>query len=158
MICIPPKPGRAPGAVFTPGMAREAVADIPLPGLELHVQPAGQTLVNVRTNFWAEPRPFGTSINLLGHTIEVKAQPAGFTWVHGDGTRQTTRVPGRPYPNLDVTHRYAQPAEVAARVVTMYTVRYSVDGGGWTDLGQPLAAPGPTTTIDVHQAVPVLTQ
>jgi hypothetical protein len=154
--CKIPKPGGATGTLFTPGMAREAVMDIPLPGLELHVQPDGETLVNVRTNFWVEPETFETSIELLGHTIDIEATPASFTWVHGDGTSQTTREAGRPYPDLDITHRYLQPKSLAARVVTTYDVRYSIDGGGWTNLDEPLAAAGPETAIDVHEAIPVL--
>lgn len=156
LTCKIPKPGRIGGTVFTPGLAREAVASIPLPGLKLHVQPDGETLVNVDTIFWTEPEPFETSIDLLGHTIDIEATPSSFTWVHGDGTSQTTREPGRRYPSLDITHRYAEPAELGAQVVTTYDVRYAIDGDGWTDLGEPLVAPGPETAIDVREAAPVL--
>jgi hypothetical protein len=155
VICTPPKRGHV-GTVFTPGLAREAVATIPLPGLTLHVQPDGETLVNVDTIFWTEPEPFETSIQLLGHSIDVEATPTEFTWIHGDGTSQTTSDPGRPYPRLDITHRYEQPATVGAQVVTTYKVRYSVDRGGWFALDEPLTAPGPETPIDVHEAAPVL--
>ena len=154
--CDIPEPATPQGAVFTPGMARQAVANIPLPGLTLNVQPDGETLVNVPTIFWADPEPFETSIDLLGHEIEVEATPQSFTWVHGDGTSQSTDHPGRPYPRHSITHRYWQPAGLRARVDTIYSVRYSVDGGGWTDLGEPLIATGPATTIDVHEAAPVL--
>lgn len=153
---IPVEAAPPAGAVFTPGMARQAVATLPMPGLALQVQPNGETLVNVRTIFWADPQPVQTSFNLLGHTIEVEATPSSFTWMHGDGTSQTTTEPGRPYPSLDITHRYLQPGQLGASVVTTYDVRYSVDGGGWTDLGTPLVAPGPATPIDVHEAAPVL--
>jgi hypothetical protein len=152
--CDIPQPGQ--GTVFTPGLARQAVATIPLPGLTLHVQPDGETLVNVPTIFWVDPQPFETSIDLLGHEIEVEATPASFTWVHGDGTMQTTDHPGKPYPRADITHRYWQPSELQARVDTTYSVRFSIDGDGWTDLGEPLVAAGPATVIDVHEAAPVL--
>ncbi len=154
--CDIPEPGGAPGAIFTPGLARQAVANIPLPGLTLNVQPDGETLVNVPTIFWADPEPFETSISLLGHEIEVEATPESFLWVHGDGSSQATDHPGNPYPRDDITHRYLQPADLAARVDTTYSVRFSIDGGGWTDLGEPLIATGPATTIDVHEAAPVL--
>jgi hypothetical protein len=144
------------GAVFTPGLARQAVANIPLPGLTLNVQPDGETLVNVPTIFWAEPEPFETSIELLGHEIEIEATPESFTWFHGDGTAQSTDHPGKPYPREDITHRYWQPDALQARVDTTYSVRFSIDGDGWTDLGEPLVATGPTTVIDVHEAAPVL--
>ncbi|HUP99584.1 MAG TPA: hypothetical protein VM093_03910 [Aeromicrobium sp.] len=156
LSCIIPKPGRVGGTVFTPGVAREAVASIPLPGLRLHVQPDGETLVNVDTIFWTEPERFETSIDLLGHSIDVQATPSGYTWMHGDGTSQTTSDPGHPYPSRDVTHRYDRPATVGARVVTTYDVRYSIDGGGWSELDQPLVAAGPETPIDVYEAAPAL--
>ena len=154
--CDIPEPGAPLGAVFTPGLARQAVANIPLPGLTLNVQPDGETLVNVPTIFWAEPEPFETSIELLGHEIEIEATPESFTWVHGDGTAQSTDHPGKPYPREDITHRYWQPDALQARVDTTYSVRFSIDGDGWTDLGEPLVATGPTTVIDVHEAAPVL--
>jgi hypothetical protein len=156
LSCDIPEPGGLAGTVFTPGLARQAVASIPLPGLTLNVQPDGETLVNVPTIFWADPQPFETSIDLLGREIEIEATPVSFTWVHGDGTTQTTDHPGRPYPREDITHRYWQPSELEARVDTTYSVRFSIDGGGWTDLGDVLVAAGPATVIDVHEAAPVL--
>ena len=156
LSCNIPEPNAPPGTVFTPGLARQAVASIPLPGLTLHVQPDGETLVNVPTIFWADPQPFETSIDLLGHEITVEATPQSFTWVHGDGSSQTTAHPGRPYPREDITHRYWQPDELEARVDTTYSVRFSIDGDGWTDLGEALIAAGPATVIDVHEAAPVL--
>ena len=143
LSCDIPEPGGLAGTVFTPGLARQAVANIPLPGLTLHVQPDGETLVNVPTIFWADPQPFETSIDLLGREIEIEATPVSFTWVHGDGTTQTTDHPGKPYPRQDITHRYWQPSELEARVDTTYSVRFSIDGGGWTDLGEVLVAAGP---------------
>ena len=154
--CDIPEPGGPLGTVFTPGLARQAVTNIPLPGLTLNVQPDGETLVNVPTIFWAEPEPFETSIDVLGHEIEVEAIPERFTWVYGDGTTQTTDHPGKPYPREDITHRYWQPEALEARVDTTYSVRFSIDGGGWTELGEPLVAAGPATVIDVHEAAPVL--
>jgi hypothetical protein len=156
LSCDIPEPGGLAGAVFTPGLARQAVANIPLPGLTLNVQPDGETLVNVPTIFWADPQPFETSIDLLGREIDIEATPVAFTWVHGDGTTQTTDHPGKPYPRQDITHRYWQPSELEARVDTTYSVRFSIDGGGWTDLGEVLVAAGPATVIDVHEAAPVL--
>lgn len=157
VVCSYPDGGPAAvGGAFTPGMAREAVANIPLPGLALHVQPDGETLVNVPTIFWVEPEEFSTTITLLGHEIEVEATPEHYTWVHGDGTAQSTSTPGKPYPSLDITHRYGQPVHRNARVDTTYTVRYSIDGGDWSDLGEALTARGPSTVIDVHEAAPVL--
>jgi hypothetical protein len=143
--------------VFTPGLAQSAVASLPMPALELNVQPDGPTLVNAPTIFYTEPEPFRTSIDLLGHTIDVRAEPVRFIWVHGDGTSQSTSTPGKPYPNRDVAHRYMTPSPgVNARVDTVYEVEYSIDGDGWESLGTPLVATGPSTSVEVQEAAPVL--
>jgi hypothetical protein len=157
MYIVCPTPGPAPsGAVFTPGLAQSAVENLPMPALELNVQPDGPTLVNAPTLFYTEPEPFSTSIDLLGHTIEVRAEPVSFIWVHGDGTSQSTSTPGKPYPNRDVAHRYMKPEDVSARVDTVYEVEFSIDGDGWESLDAPLIAAGPSTSVEVQEAAPVL--
>lgn len=156
IVC--PMPGPAPaGAVFSPGMAQSAVENLPMPALALNVQPDGPTLVNADTIFYAEPENFSAEIELLDHTIEVRAEPVGFIWIHGDGSEQSTSNPGKPYPSREVTHRYLRPSDgVSARVDTVYEVEFSIDGDGWEELGAPLVAVGPSTSIEVEEAAPVL--
>ena len=142
---------------LTPGDVLRAVREIGLPSLSLQVQPGGSTLVNVETIFYAEPRPFERSVQLLGFDVDVVASPVSYQWVHGDGTTRTTTEPGRPYPAMDVTHRYTQPAEeVQARVDVTYRVRFRVDGGAWQTIDQTLLAAGPVAVLDVDEAAPVL--
>ncbi|MCX6407727.1 MAG: hypothetical protein NTV28_12480 [Propionibacteriales bacterium] len=128
-----------------------------MPALRVTVQPGGRTLVNVPTILHTDPRPVRESITLLGHDIDVEATPTRFTWHHGDGTSRTTTRPGRPYPAKDVTHTYQRTADrVSIRVDTTYTVRFRVDDGAWTPLGQPLTATGAATPLQVTEAAPVL--
>ncbi|MGH3473298.1 MAG: hypothetical protein ACRDOT_00135 [Aeromicrobium sp.] len=130
-----------------------------MPPLRVRIQPGGRTLVNVDTIFYTDPTHLRRTVTLLGHSVQLDATPVRFTWVHGDGTTATTGKPGRPYPAKDVTHQYQQPGDdLRARVDTTYRVRYSVDGGGWATLGETLTAPGPTTSLDVDEAAPVLTR
>ena len=130
-----------------------------MPPLKLRIQPDGRTLVNVDTIFYTEPTTMRRTVVLLGHSVRLECTPVRYTWVHGDGTTASTSEPGRPYPAKDVTHRYKQPAEdLRARVDTTYRVRYSIDGGSWADLAEPLIAAGPTTILDVDEAAPVLTR
>jgi hypothetical protein len=130
-----------------------------MPPLKLHIQPDGRTLVNVDTILFTEPTTMRRTVTLLGRSVRLECTPVRYTWVHGDGTTATTSRPGRPYPAKDVTHRYQRRGDdLRARVDTTYSVRYSVDGGGWADLGEPLTAPGPSNSLDVDEAVPVLTQ
>lgn len=142
---------------LTRGEVRRAVSEIPMPALRVTVQPGGRTLVNVPTILHTDPRPVRESITLLGHDIDVEATPTSYTWHHGDGTSRTTTRPGRPYPAKDVTHTYQRTADqVSIRVDTTYTVRFRVDGGAWTPLGQPLTATGAATPLEVAEAAPVL--
>jgi hypothetical protein len=142
---------------LTEGDVRRAVSEVPMPALRVTVQPGGRTLVNVPTILHTDPRSVRESITLLGHDIDVEATPTGYTWHHGDGTSRTTTRPGRPYPAKDVTHTYQRTADqVSIRVDTTYTVRYRVDGGAWTPLGQPLTATGAATPLEVAEAARVL--
>jgi hypothetical protein len=115
-------------------------------------------LVNAATNFYTDPEAFARNITLIGFDVDLRASPARYTWVHGDGTHASTTQPGQPYPDLNVTHRYTEPADVVRpRVDVTYRVRYRVDGGPWTALGETLTASGPTTDLQVNEAAPVLT-
>ena len=153
-------PGAEPEdeAELTEGDILTAVREIGLPRLAVTIQPGDSTLVNARTNFYTDPQAFARSITLLDFDIDLAASPIRYTWVHGDATSRATTSPGRPYPNLDVTHRYRKPAEVVRpRVDVTYRVRYRVDGGAWATIGQTLTATGPTADLEVNEAAPVLT-
>ncbi|MCL3819028.1 hypothetical protein [Aeromicrobium wangtongii] len=143
---------------LTPGDVLRAVRKIGLPSLQVRVQPGEKTLVNVPTIFYAEPQPFERSVQLLGFDVDVVAEPVSYHWVHGDGSETTTDQPGRPYPAMDVTHRYTEPADaVQPRVDVTYRVRFRIDGGPWSTLGQTLIASGPPAALAVKEAAPVLT-
>ncbi len=149
------QPAAAPQ--LTEGDIRRAVSEIPMPSLQIQVQPGERTLVNVPTIFHTDPRTLRESVTLLGFDIEVEATPTRYTWHPGDGTSKTTTKPGRPYPAKDVTHTYRRVAdEVRPRVDTTYSVRYRVDGGVWAPLGQTLTATGESTSLEVEEAAPVL--
>jgi hypothetical protein len=125
----------------------------------VRIQPGDETLVNIETIFYTRPQPFERSIALLGFDIDLSAEPVRYTWVHDDGTASTTSRPGKPYPAMDVTHRYREPADdVHPRVDVTYRVRYRVDGGAWQTIGQTLQASGPAAELDVREAAPVLTK
>ncbi len=130
-----------------------------MPRLRLTIQPSRRTLVNVPTILFTRPATLERTIELLGQEVQVRATPVRYTWVHGDGTRRTTRTPGKPYPAKTVTHRYKRAsASVRARVDTTYTVRYRVGDGSWTDLGDTLTATGPAVTLRVDERAPALVE
>lgn len=156
---VDPAEPEADDPELTPGDVLTAVRKIGLPALQVKVQPGSETLVNVPTIFYAEPQPFERSVELLDFTVDLVAEPVAYRWVHGDGTFATTTEPGRPYPAMDVVHRYTVPADgVQARVDVTYRVRFRVDGGPWQTIGQTLLAPGAAATLAVDEAAPVLTR
>jgi hypothetical protein len=154
--CIAPQEARRPQV--TPDLVLNEVRRIGLPALQVHVQPAGDTLVNLDTIFYAEPLPFTRTVNLLGYTVDVEASPTAYAWSFGDGTGTTTESPGAPYPAGDITHAYTD-AHVTeqASVDATYTVRFRVDGGEWQTIEETITADGPSTAVTVKEAVPVLT-
>lgn len=148
-----------PGDELTEGDILNAVREIGLPSLKVRIQPGTKTLVNIETIFYTRPEAFERSIDLLGFDIDLVAAPVSYRWIHDDGTTATTSRPGKPYPAMDVTHRYRQPADnVRPRVDVTYRVRYRVDGGGWQTIGPTLLAAGPAAELDVREAAPVLTK
>lgn len=144
---------------LTEGDVLRATRTIGLPSLAVQVQPGDETLVNVPTIFYAEPRPFARSVDLLGFDVDLSASPVQYVWNHGDGTATSTTTPGRPYPAMEITHRYRKPAKnVRPRVDVTYRVRFRVDGGPWQTIGQTLLASGPAAQLQVSEAAPVLTK
>jgi hypothetical protein len=135
-VCLGPEEAARPQV--TPDLVLNEVRRIGLPALQVHVQPAGDTLVNLDTIFYAEPLPFVRTVQLLGYTVDVDATPTAYDWSFGDGTGQVTESPGAPYPAGDITHAYTD-AHVTqqASVDATYTVRFRVDGGEWQTIEEP---------------------
>lgn len=129
-----------------------------MPTLPVVVQPGTRTLVNVPTILSTSPRAVNTTVDLLGHEITVEATATSYRWDHGDGSAQTTSRPGRPWPAKDVTHTYRTTADaVSIQLSTSWTVRYRVDDGPWTPLGETLSTTSAPVSLEVAEAAPVLT-
>ncbi|MFY0408290.1 hypothetical protein [Solicola sp. PLA-1-18] len=158
---VPTSPADLPPEVrpqVTPGIVLTEVRRIGLPTLDIQIQPAGQTLVNFDTIFYAQEPTFERNVDLLGYDVDIVAEATTYTWHAGDGTTTRTSDPGGPYPNKDVTHRYTRTTEaVSPRVDVTYQVQFRVDGGEWETIDQPLTATGQSATLAVREAAPVLT-
>ncbi|WP_293780937.1 hypothetical protein [uncultured Aeromicrobium sp.] len=155
----PRGPVAAPVVAAAPseGDIVRAVRELGLPALQVRIEPATTTLVNLPTNLYAEPEEFDRTLNLLGTPVRVRATPTSFTWHHGDGTTQRTASAGSPYPRLDVTHRYQNPAEeIQVRVDVAYAVEYMIGDEPWQSLDAAIIATGPPATLTVREAAPVL--
>ena len=154
--CLGPEV-QVPRPVVTPDLVLREVRRIGLPALQIQVQPAGATLVNFDTIFYAEPQPFARTVQLLGYTVDVEATPAAYGWSFGDGQTATTDGPGAPYPSKDVVHSYAS-ADVVERpsVDVTYQIRFRVDGAEWQSIDETVTAAGPTVGVEVKEAAPAL--
>jgi hypothetical protein len=156
--CMTNPPAQSgPVLVVTPAMILSAAKRLGLPALEVRVQPAGKTLVNFPTIFYTRPRPFDHTITLLGQSIEIRAQPAQYEWLFGDGQTLAGDRPGRPYPAKDITHTYADAhLTVHPRVDVTYSIRYRIGGSGWEQLADTVTVPGPAASLRIAEATPVL--
>ncbi|KAA1420676.1 hypothetical protein FE697_017180 [Mumia zhuanghuii] len=142
----------------TAGDVLREVRRLPLPKATLSLQPAGRTLVNLDTVFSTTRPTFDRTVTILGQSVHITAEATRYTWRHGDGTRQTTSGPGRPYPALDITHRYTRAGKTHHPSVDVtFTITYSVDDGPAQTLDETITTDGLSETLTTHEAVPVLT-
>lgn len=153
----PPTVADAPQPTVTPGLVLNALREIGLPAVRARTQPAGKTLVNFDTIFFAEPETFQSTITLLAQQVDIEATPAQFTWQHGDGTTAQTQTPGAPYPAKDIVHQYtAAHQTVQTKVDVAYTARFRVNGGAWQDIDESVTIAGPATPLRISEATAVL--
>lgn len=156
-------PGAPPVPRLTMAMIQEAFAEVPVPASSIVVEPpGGETLVNLPTIFSTEAVSFVESLVLLGYAVDLRISPSSYSWVHGDGTTQTTDGPGRAWQrNVDmgdyVTHMYEQTkAGLRVRVDVTWAADFRVDGGPWQTVPGTVTITGPAEPLDVREADPLL--
>lgn len=141
----------------TPADVLTALRRVGLPGLVTHIQPAGKTLVNLDTIFFAEPHTVAVTLTILGQAVDVVATPESYLWHFGDGASLVTDVPGAAYPDTTVTHRYLDAhTTVSATVEVTYSARFRVGGGDWQDVDGTVTVAGPPTSLRIAEATPLL--
>jgi hypothetical protein len=120
--------------------------------------PDGRTLVNLETNFLTTTtKPTTQSIRLLGHGVDIEATPVDYLWHFGDGSTQEGSDPGAEYPDLRITHVYAEAGvTVNPSVDVTYQGRYRVDGGNWVPIPDTLTVAGTPVDLLVLSATPHL--
>jgi hypothetical protein len=156
--CLTKQEARRLGGL-TPGLVQREFQRLAWPASELVVQPPrGTTLVNFDTNFYTlNSHPTTRTVTLVGQRVTIEATPTAYTWHFGGANGDlTTSDPGAPYPDLEVTHRYAQVGTVAPSVDTTYAGRYRVGTGGWQTIPDTLTVPGAAEALQVVSATPHL--
>jgi len=139
-------------------MVERAFRRLSWPASPLVVQPPkGRTLVNFDTNFFTtNSHPTTRTVTLIGQPVTIEATPTQYTWHFGDGIQLTTTDSGAPYPDLRITHRYTQVADVRPSVDTTYSGRFRVGGGAWQDISDTLTVAGSPVALEVVSATPHL--
>lgn len=148
---------------LTLAMIQQAFAQVPVPSSQIVVQPPdGETLVNFPTIYSTEAPSFVESLTLLGRQVDLQISPATYTWVHGDGSTQTTDWPGRAWQRgVDMgeylSHEYEHTARgLDLRVDVTWTADFRVDGGAWQPVNGTVVVTGPSEKLDVLEADPLL--
>ncbi|MFL6154983.1 MAG: hypothetical protein ACJ72D_02750, partial [Marmoricola sp.] len=146
-----------PTPAITPALVAHAFQRLPLPRLDVVVQPDAKTLVNLDTIFHTEASPLGRDVTLLGQRVQLAITPSRFRWVFGDGATLVTDNPGAAYPSRTITHRYLRAdVTMVPHVEVSWTARYRVNGGAWADVPGTVLTIGPNTPLRVVEAVPNL--
>ena len=128
------------------------------PESHLVVQPpGGKTLVNFETNFYTLDKvAISQEVTLANQQVIIRAVPTTYTFRFGDDTSTRTSSPGRPHPNLDVTHVYTQTGTVAVSLDTTYSGEYRIGNGDWVAIPDTLTVAGEAQDLQVVEAVPQL--
>lgn len=99
----------------------------------------GHTLKNFNTNLWAEPQEQTFDTVISGRAVQIIATPVSYVFDYGDGTRVASSNPGyglnvgQEWDDVETptSHVYTQTGDYLANVTTVYSGRYSVEGGPW---------------------------
>ena len=128
------------------------------PASDLVVQPpGGRTLVNFETNFYTEDDvSISRPITVADQAVAIRATPSTYTFNFGDGTSTASATAGRPHPNLDITHVYAQVGQVAVRLDTTYSGEYRIGDGDWVPIAETVTVAGPAQDPEIVEAIPQL--
>jgi hypothetical protein len=139
-----------------------------VPSPAIGVAPQGDTLVNIETVLWvntAADQALAT-VTLVGHRVDLHIRLAEVDWTFGDGTRDFTTSPERPYSTAHPCttpdcahywgHTYTSIGAMQITATVYWTGTYRVDAGAWQTIPTRVAGPASTATITVHEARGVL--
>lgn len=150
-----------PSAAASPRqIADELREEIPMPDVTIRVNPE-IGLTGTESWFWVEGysgESIGRSMNVFGEMVLVEATVSRYEWAFGDGKVVAGSL-GSAYPHRsDVRHVYEKSSTpdsaYAVTVRFVFSVKYRVGDGTWTDL--PGIARTASFTYQVRQSQAVI--
>ncbi len=152
LICLGDTDPDDPPPVI-PVLTGEDFQRLPLPASPIVVQPPNhRTLVNVPTNLYADSDTVTLPTTILGQPVRVRATPKEFRWTYGDGGSLSTADAGAAYPVLRTAHIYREAGARRVGLTTVYSGKYSVNGGPWLPVDGVATVASPVSTLDVISA------
>lgn len=127
-------------------------------------QPRGWTVVNLDTNFIAGASTHVVGGSLFGRSAEVRFTPHAYDWNYGDGSTNSSAVPGARWDVLGVrefsptatSHVYRQEGSFTTTVVVRYGAEYRIAGGAWIPVSGEVSSAATAVVTTVQSADTVL--
>lgn len=158
-----PKPPSVTPSSYNPITLEDLANFIPQQA-SLASQPRGWTVVNLDTNFIAGASTHVVGGSLFGRSAEVRFIPHAYDWNYGDGSTNSTVVPGARWDALGVrefsptatSHVYRQEGSFTTTVVVRYGAEYRIAGGAWIPVSGEVSSAATAVVTTVQSADTVL--
>lgn len=137
--------------VTGPMVLEEARRTAPEPNA--HVEPNGETYVNVPNNFYADADDTEHTVTLFGNAITISFQVSGVTWDFGDGGTAS----GNGVKNADVDqpgaveHEYVRQGSYEVTASTSITVVFTLPDGRTVTLPDAISQTSEPVTLQVGE-------
>lgn len=137
----------AAAATVTPEMVLAEFRRMTLTPSALTVQPdRGWVLVNKPTVVYADAADQTLTTTILGTPVTITAHPHSYRWDFGDGAVISTTIPGRPWPQADISHPYVHTGTYAITLTTTWSATFTL-----ADDPTPRDVPGTATTVSTSR-------
>jgi hypothetical protein len=116
-------------------VTRDDFAKLPVKASQAHAGPdEGWLPANMELVLYADSEEQELETELLDTPVRIRATPESYRWDLGDGNVITTKDPGAPYPEKDVTATYDYEGWYDVTLTTTYSGEFSVEGGEWQEI------------------------
>ncbi|WP_337974359.1 PKD domain-containing protein [Cellulomonas sp. NTE-D12] len=128
---------------MTPEMVLAEFRRMTLTPSALTVQPdRGWVLVNKPTVVYTDAADQTLTTTILGTPVTITAHPHSYRWDFGDGAVISTTIPGRPWPQADISHPYVHTGTYTITLTTTWSATFTL-----ADDPTPRDVPGTATTV-----------